>query len=291
MGKILLTFDLEYWTESLSVQKYIGDRKPDSIKNIIDDIMSLLAYKNYTATFFVTKKVLETEPEAIKKLFSLGNEIAIHAENHVPLWQLNGVGFNKEIKLMAKAIKNVTGKEPKGFRAVNFSLDNNTKWALDILIANGISYDSSIFPCKLPRLLTLAFKGSIYGIKSKNFSPYKICLENPTQKNRASQLTEIPISVFHNKIFRLPLTGGIYIRTIPWPLFKHFLARKLKDEPACLHFHPFDFIAKKPAIKMPVFKKVIKFYNTKNTFKKLKYITDHYQCSSIEQYLNENTSY
>jgi len=285
MHKIILTFDLEYWFESLSIQKYLTGSEQESLSEFIDRLLNLLKKANSTVTFFVTGKVLNKEPEIIKKIIQAGHEIAIHSLDHKPLWCKNPDQFDTEIKKMISEIKRITNQEPIGHRATSFSINQNTKWALGVLSKNKIKYDSSIFAFKFSPILLPMFKDSLYGLKINIFSPYKIDLNNPQKKDYNSPLIEIPISIYHCNKFRLPLTGGIYIRLIPWLIFKILLKNKLEKEPACLHFHPFDFLNQAPDIKMPKFKKFIKFYNTKNTFKKLENIISNFECVSIKQYL------
>jgi polysaccharide deacetylase family protein (PEP-CTERM system associated) len=285
MHKIILTFDLEYWFESLSIQKYLTGSEQESLSEFIDRLLNLLKRANSTATFFVTGKVLDKEPETVKKISHVDHEIAIHSLDHKPLWYKNSDQFDVEIKKMITEIEKVTGQRPIGHRATSFSINQNTKWALRVLSKNKIKYDSSIFPFKFSPILLPMFKDSLYGLKINMFSPYKIDLNNPQKKDYNSPLIEIPISIYHCSKFKLPLTGGIYIRLIPWLIFKILLKKKLKEEPACFHFHPFDFFNQAPDIKMPKFKKFIKFYNTKNTFKKLENIISNFECVSVKQYL------
>lgn len=286
MHKIILTFDLEYWFESLSVQKYLTGDEKDEIKNFIDKLLLLLAENKSKATFFISGEVLRQELEIIKKITEHGHEIGIHSLDHRPLQQKSPEKFDQEIKIMSEKIKNISGKMPTCHRAVNFSLDAKTSWALEVLANNGINYDSSVFPFKFKYFPI--FKDSLYGLDSKQFSPYKINFKDLAKIDKNSPITEFPISIWHFGKIKLPLTGGIYIRIIPWLIFKTLLKNKLKKEMACIHCHPFDFFKNIPDIKMPKKKKFIKFYNTKNTWKKLKYILKNFDCTSIERYAHEN---
>lgn len=285
MQPVLLTFDLEYWFESLSIQKYLTGKEDDSLANFIDKLLFLLAQTNSRATFFVTGKVLTKEPGLIKKINQAGHEVAMHSIDHRPLWDKNPQEFEIEIKTLQDKIKQITGQSPIGHRAVNFSLNSQTAWALKILAQNNFKYDSSLFPYKFSPILLWFFKDALYGIKNRLFKPYKIDLNNFIKVDIFSPLVEFPASVFHLGGFKLPLTGGIYIRLIPWFIFKFLLKIKLKKEPACIHFHSFDFEVKESAVKMSVFKKFIKYYNTKNTWKKLEYILNKFECISIKSLL------
>ncbi len=195
--KIILTFDLEYWFESLSLQKYlIGDEK-ESLEGFIEEILFLLARENHSATFFVTNMVTERESELIKKIDKAGHEIAIHTPDHKLLWNKNPEQFERELQNFIVKIESLINKKPIGYRATSFSLNQQTKWMLKILIRNGIKYDSSIFPFKFCPLLLPMFKNYLYGLKGNRFSPYKIDLDNPLEINNESPLVEIPVSVYH----------------------------------------------------------------------------------------------
>ncbi|MFA6428773.1 MAG: polysaccharide deacetylase family protein [Candidatus Buchananbacteria bacterium] len=286
---ILLSIDLEYWFESPSIERYLSGQEKESLTLYCDQLLSLLSAKRATATFFVTGKVIKQEPELIKKLHLAGHEIAVHSFDHQPLWHKTAQQFTLDLKEMIAQIQFLTSTRPIGHRAANFSLDQQTNWALKILTANDIKYDSSIFPYHFSPWLFKAYQGSLYGLASKNFIPYRINLNYPNQVDKNSALLEFPTSIFHWSFFKLPLTGGIYIRLIPWTIFKFLLKTKLKKEVASIHFHPFDFLTNPPQLLMPQLKKFIKYYNTKNTWKKLNYLLDNYHCLSFKQYLHENT--
>jgi len=284
MNSIILTFDLEYWFESNSIKKYLRGDETDSLSEFINQLLKLLKAKGASATFFISGKVLSQEPQMIKKIHSFGQEIAVHSLDHQPLWLKQPDGFEQDLKTVIDQIEKIIGEKPIGHRAANFSLDQNTKWLLPILSNNNIKYDSSIFPFKFPRFLAKIYKKSLYGLKSEIFNHYKINFNDPIAKDDQSPLIELPISIFHHNNFSLPLTGGIYIRLIPWFIFKNLLKIKLNQEPACIHFHPFDF-QKPKTIKMPWLEKIIKYHNTGNTWKKLEYLLDNFECIAAENYL------
>ena len=287
MNPVILTFDLEYWFESYSLKKYLKGTENDSVANFVDRAVVLLGKNGATATFFVTEKVLSREPELVKKLHLTGQEIAIHSFDHKPLWQKTPEDFTEEIKLMKEKIKALTGINPIGHRAPNFSLDYRTGWCLQILRDQKLKYDSSLFPYQLPKIINHIFKDSAYGFNSERFTPYIINQTELIKKDLTHPLIEFPLSVYHWRKFRLPLTGGIYIRLIPWIVFSYLLRKKLKRETACLHFHPFDFLAHPPNIPMPRHKKFIKFFNTNRTWQKLETLMAQYRCLSIRHYYEQ----
>ena len=244
--KAILTFDLEFWYNSKFLKKYSKDRNSpkDYIKESVVPLLKLLSKYNQRATFFVLGKVAEKYPEIIKKISDLGHEIASHGYSHKPLWDLDKKGFEKEIELSKNILKNITGKDSKGFRAPNFSLNKKTKWASDILKKHNFQYDSSLHPLSLS----------------------KIC----------GQIVEIP-----------PCLGGIYFRILPLKLYLFLIKYLSKGKIPVLYFHPYEFFESAPKIKSaPRHKRRIKYWGTKNAWKKFEKLIKKYKFISIENYLD-----
>ncbi len=85
-----------------------------------DDIPSILAtLKKYNAkaTFFVLGTWAEKFPEIVKQIYDEGHEIANHSYAHYKPTKLSEQGIKDEISKCNAAIKNVTGKECKIYRA------------------------------------------------------------------------------------------------------------------------------------------------------------------------------
>jgi peptidoglycan/xylan/chitin deacetylase (PgdA/CDA1 family) len=168
-SKAILTFDLEFWYNSKFLKKYLPENKnqlDDCVEKPTELLLDLLKKYNQRATFFVLGRVAEKYPNLIKKISDLKHEIASHGYSHKSLWELTEEGFEKEIELSKKIIKNIINKEPKGFRAPNFSLNKKTKWALEV-IKNNFKYDSSVHPLNLFRIKSQILEiypslGSIY---------------------------------------------------------------------------------------------------------------------------------
>lgn len=150
-NKLILTFDLEFWHNSQFLKGNLLENK-ENLKDITAEstfpLLALLRQKNIKATFFVLGELAEKHPAIIKKISDEGHEIACHGYSHKILDELSPEKFEEEIKRSINLLENIIGKKPVGFRAPNFSLNNKTKWALDILKKYGFKYDSSIFSFK-----------------------------------------------------------------------------------------------------------------------------------------------
>ncbi len=153
--KIILTFDLEFWHNSEFLKNYVSpeaENQPDHVLKSALPILELLKIKEIKAVFFVLGGLAEKYPDLIKKISDDGHEIASHGYSHKSLRDLKEEDFEKEIALTNEILKKITGKYPSLFRPPAFSLEENDKWALDILKKYNLK-------CVLKRP---AFAGGIY---------------------------------------------------------------------------------------------------------------------------------
>lgn len=219
MKKLVLTFDLEFCYNGEFVKRYLPKDK-SSLEDFVEKptkvVLELLKRYNQRATFFVLGQLAEKYPELIKKISDSGHEVSSHGYSHKALDELSKDEFEKEIQLSKNIIKNIINKEPKGFRAPNFSLNKKTGWALEILGKNGFQYDSSIHPLKLSNIPgeILEIPPSLGGIYFRIF-PLKLYLFLIKHISK----TEVPVLYFHPyELF----AEAPQINSLPW------LKRKIK---------------------------------------------------------------
>ena len=72
--------------------------------------------------------------------------------------------FARDVERSLAAIERACGVRPNGYRAPSFSIDRRSLWAFDVLAAQGIEYDSSVFPVRHPR----------YGIPAFSRTPCRV---------------------------------------------------------------------------------------------------------------------
>ena len=83
----------------------------------LDEILNILENYGCDATFFVVGEFLDKYPDDIKKMYSLGNEIANHSDTHPHISSLSRDEMIKEMDACDKKIKNLTGQSEVLFRA------------------------------------------------------------------------------------------------------------------------------------------------------------------------------
>jgi len=153
--KIILTFDLDFWYSGEFLKQYLPQDKKllkDFVREPTEPVLDLLGQYNQKATFFVLGEIAQKYPQLIKRISQAGHEIASHGYSHKVLSELREEEFEKEILKTNQIIEKITGQNPIGFRAPNFSLNNKTKWAFKILEKYNFQYDSSTHPLSFKKV-------------------------------------------------------------------------------------------------------------------------------------------
>ena len=142
----LLGIDFEDWYHPELVKPFVSqkDRKPAMFKGL-DKILELLRKNDSQATFFTVGEILESNPEILDKIIDGGHEIGFHTMYHT---RLDTINFREQFEEEIKRFDKMTSGKSKGFRAPTFSLNESSKWLIDVLETNGYKYDSSVVPAK-----------------------------------------------------------------------------------------------------------------------------------------------
>ena len=261
-NKVILTFDLEFWQDDDLINDYLPKNKeamPDNILESTLPLLELLKKYGIKSTFFILGEVAEKYPDLIRKIQEAGHEIACHGYSHRRLDHLSKDEFENKIRLSVDLLRQVSGRSPIGFRAPYFSLNSKTKWALEIIEKYGFVYDSSIFP----------FETFWYGSHGIPLEIYKISKKDISMIDNDSKITELPLSVYEKGKIKIPVAGGFYFRAVPLFIYKRLLKLILKKRPAIIYIHPCELYNFVPRVKIPFWRKQIKFWGVGKSFKKL----------------------
>lgn len=273
--RIALTFDVEFWHETDWLKPYIEPSMDLNVgfEHSINKVLFLLEKYGRHATFFVTEAVARSYPELIQTISQAGHEIASHGIGHARLPTRDPETYGAEFKDHINSMEALIGKKVKGFRAPHFSLTDTSKWLISLLESLGFQYDSSVMPSAIAE----------YGHSDAPRKPYLISSRNVRRSDEASQILEIPVSVFGK--LRIPFAGGIYFRLLPYPIFRFFLRRALKQTHSpVIYFHPHELDPETPRISRgPWLKRYIKYFGVKRSLQKLEKILRDHECDSIER--------
>jgi polysaccharide deacetylase family protein (PEP-CTERM system associated) len=227
-----LSFDIEDYFHGEAFQNICSSEKLSLKQRVVNNtntLLNILKERNIKATFFVLGIVAEEHPELVRRIYSDGHEIGLHGYDHVPIYRYrSSTQFENDLRKSKKIIEDIIAQAIRGYRAPNFSIRNDTLWALEIIRSVGFQYDSSVFPVYHDR----------YGIPSAPIKPYEII----------PGLVEIPLNVC--KLFdnlRIPFGGGGYFRLYPY-FITNILAyiNNQNGQASIFYFHPHDFDESQP---------------------------------------------
>lgn len=257
----ILTFDIEEWFHILDNEstKTINEWKNYEVRihQNMERIFSILDKTNQKATFFCLGWIAETYPEIIKEIVTRGYEIGTHTSMHQLIYEQTPKEFAKDLEHSVKTLEDLTGQKVKYFRAPGFSITEDNKWAFEIMAAQGIEVDSSVFPAPRAHGGLPSYKQPVPSIIKYN----------------GIELKELPINYTSILGKSIIFSGGGYFRLFPYPLLKHW---SKQSDYVMSYLHPRDFDAEQPVIKeLSLPRKFKSYVGLKGATAKLeKWITD-----------------
>lgn len=170
----------------------------------------------------------------------------------------------------------ITGEKPVGFRAPNFSLNNSTKWALEILGKYGFKYDASVFPAKT----------MLYGVPSAPRHPYRPSLQDIAMPDKNGSIIEFPAAVLRcGRNF--PVSGGFYFRVLPVWFQIMAIKRINRAWPAVLYFHPWEMYPGTPRLAgLSLFTRFIIYHGINRALGKLEALLRAFSFKPLRDFMD-----
>lgn len=276
-----LTIDVEDYFHVTAFEKYVKyedwDIYPSRVKTNTLKILNMLEEFSVKATFFILGWVAEKHPSIIKEIQRSGHEIACHGYNHELIYNITPESFRQDIKKAKMLLEDICGEKVNCYRAPSYSITEESLWALDILIEEGFTHDSSIFPVH----------HDIYGIPNARRFPHEI-------KRPSGVIKEFPISTLEFRIsnfrFRIPISGGGYLRLFPVWLIKRAInyVNEHEKQPVILYFHPWEIDPEQPRINAGIKSRFRHYINLDKTAGKAKHLLSSFKFAPISQVLKTN---
>lgn len=274
-----LTIDVEDYFHVTAFERHIKPDEWDSYPLRVEGntlrILDMLDEFALRATFFVLGWVAERLPSLVKEIHRRGHEIACHGYAHQLVYRLSPEEFRKDVSRAKSILENLCGERVNGYRAPSYSIMTRSLWALDVLVEEGFSYDSSIFP----------ISHDVYGIPGGKRFPHEI-------STHSGRIREFPISTYPLKIggwqAQVPIAGGGYLRLFPAQL----VARAIKsinskeNQPVIIYFHPWEIDPEQPRIRAG-FKSCFRHYlNIERMELKIRHLLNSFRFSSAQAVLS-----
>ncbi|MBT0662731.1 DUF3473 domain-containing protein [Geobacter pelophilus] len=244
-----------------------------------DLILEMLDDLSLKGTFFVLGWIAEREPELIKEIQRRGHEIACHGYGHELIFDIGLDRFREDVRRAKRIIEDLTGTQVNGYRAPSYSITYNSLWAINVLIEEGFTYDSSIFPVY----------HDTYGIPDSPRFPYLI-------KSASGTIREFPLTTYPlhigGKVYHLPVAGGGYLRLLPTAFLSHAIRtiNTKEGKPVVLYFHPWEIDPEQPRIKAGMKSRFRHYVNLDKTKAKLRSLLSTNKFGTMLQVLEHSTN-
>lgn len=213
----ILTFDIEEWYLE---KAYFGakESKYAEYDRLLDELLQKLDSRNLKGTFFCVGKLGSDFPDVVRKIDAAGHEVGCHSNTHQWLNKMTYQEAMEDTRSAVDALEQCIGKKITSYRAPAFSIGSNNKWAFEVLAANGITCDASVFPA------------------SRDFGgfPEFTKMEPSVVRSNGIELHEYPIVTTKVLGKDIAYSGGGYFRFFPYG----FIEKEMKRTPYSMtYFH------------------------------------------------------
>jgi peptidoglycan/xylan/chitin deacetylase (PgdA/CDA1 family) len=215
--------DIEDWYHLA----YLDRSQCDVRYSMLDGLevfLDVLARHHAPASVFCTGEIAASIAPQLRTMLRQGHDIGSHTESHVRPLLLSIDQFDAELETSKRKLEDILGTAVPGFRAPCFSLDDAR---LERVIRAGHLYDSS----------RMAFRGNpMYGqLRLESFEkvhPFVF---------RRGDFFEFQMSTLTVAGKAVPVSGGGYLKSLPWWLMGSLIERYLKDHVLyVLYVHPYE---------------------------------------------------
>lgn len=251
-----LSFDVEehfqvsaFWSEARRQQ---WDTHESRVENNTKKLVELLAQHDTKATFFVLGWVAERCPGLVKLLAGQGHEIASHGYGHELVSTQSPEQFRHDVRKAKCILEDLTGSPVLGYRAPSFSITDQSRWALAILVEEGYCYDSSMYD-RFQRSENARLNSGLVQIDTV-----------------AGRIWEISPSTLNVCGFQIPVAGGGYFRLFPYATSKTFLQRlERQGARLVMYLHPWEIDPEQPRMDGPWLSQFRHYLNLQKTQERL----------------------
>ena len=251
-----------------------------SYEECILNYIELLNKYNIKATFFITYTSINKIKDIIPTLIKEGHEIAIHAKKHVSPIKQDNDEFLNDIKMTKEYLESNYNIKIKGYRAPCFGITDDK---LKIIKDLDFKYDSSFMNFSLQ-----LNAGTI------NINDYEKIGSTIYKKDNFYEFMLSKSKVLNGSI---PISGGGYLRLIPFFFINHYLKKYIKKNNSYIFYcHPFE-VSNGKLPKFSGLSFVERSYINHNRGKYLKriekiikyLIKNNYEFNTFEQYIEKAT--
>lgn len=257
------------------------DSAPACVVADTEKIMRLLDEAGVRGTFLTVGWVAHRYPDLIRRLAREGHEIGCHSYWHRLVYSLTPEEFEQDLSDCLAVLRDVSGQPVDTFRAPGFSVNADALWCYPIMRKHGITTDISVVPARRDH----------GGIEDFPRDPFIL-------NTSAGDVRCFPVSVMTLAGYRIPFSGGGYLRLFPLGLIERgFRQNHAQQRPGMLYIHPREINPAQPRFAKPkpwMLKarvKYLKYYvNMSSTLPKLRALLSDFRFTTVKDVLSQYDS-
>ncbi|HUE85548.1 MAG TPA: polysaccharide deacetylase family protein [Vicinamibacterales bacterium] len=233
----IFTVDVEEWFHVCGVGGRLDPSHwhalPSRVVSTTRRLLDALDAAGVPATFFVVGWVADRHPALVQEILSAGHEVGSHSHWHRRVYELTPQVFADDLEAGINALVAAGAPRPTSFRAPEWSIDDRTPWALDVLARKGFAIDASMAPLRMV--------GRIDGPR------------HPHVRTTASgDVLEVPPFVADQFGQVLPMGWGWGLRmSSPQRVLSSIARANELGHPAVLTVHPWELDPDPPRVWLP----------------------------------------
>lgn len=229
----VLSMDIEDWYHL----DYFDRSTCDCGLSLLDGVeiyREILSRHQIPSSFFVVGELVEDQRRMLQQLAQEGHDLGVHGWTHTRPMRMSAADLAQDLERAKKVLEDTIGAPVLGYRAPCYSLDRER---LDAVSAIGFGYDSSLIQCA---------DHPLYGrINLEGFETVAPSIY------RCGGFFEFELSTLPLLGRHVPVSGGGYLRLLPWWLMRRLIDSYLRRNTVyVLYIHPFE-LSPQPAPPCP----------------------------------------
>lgn len=233
--------------------------------------LDLLDEFGVSATFFVLGTVADEMPQLVREVVNRGHEVASKGFIHRSIRQFGSPSeFRDDLLRSREALERASGTRVYGYRIGHRWFSPEDLWALDVLIEEGFSYDSSVRP--------LFFR---YAADQRRLVPH-------IHRTEGGQIWEFPLAAWTMAGWSCPISGGNYFRQFPQWMMRRAVRSWINShsDPFLMYFHVWELDPEQPRIQAaPLRERIRQYRNLDKMIDIIRSYLQWYRFSGVGQHL------
>jgi polysaccharide deacetylase family protein (PEP-CTERM system associated) len=247
------------------------ERLESRLERNVEDVLELFSRFAVKATFFVHGCSAERHPELVSRIVGAGHEVASRGYWPRGVSGLDREEFRSDLRRTRKVLEDAGANEIVGFRSARW-LRPRELWILDVLAEEGYRYDSSVNPV----------------LRRFRDAPEFYAIHRRPAESPAAGIWEFPVSTTGILGYRVPISGGNYLRQLPHSLLRRAVARwhRRREVPMVFYFMPWELDSHQPYVTS--LSRIYRIKHYRNLAKTRRILEEYFQefrFQSIRDYL------